>query len=176
MSDQNPFQTSNTTATGQENQPQEAQQQQEEKKAGADKNGDDTLYVSPSDAIMSPASQKLSSFKQRQINKYACTQIGVALDGRPREELPELTYPSQTGTAAIPPAALSSLATCLLPRMPKKKNPSRLACLVSFFLECSRGWILRMTFTCTTTGEVDMFSRRDLSTIFPPLSLFPFPC
>ena len=27
------------------------------------------LYVSPSDAIMSPASQKLSSFKQRQINK-----------------------------------------------------------------------------------------------------------
>ena len=26
-------------------------------------------YVSPSDAIMSPASQKLSSFKQRQINK-----------------------------------------------------------------------------------------------------------
>ena len=27
------------------------------------------LYVSPSDNIMSPASQKLSSFKQRQINK-----------------------------------------------------------------------------------------------------------
>ncbi|GAB7357252.1 hypothetical protein MBLNU459_g8230t2 [Dothideomycetes sp. NU459] len=26
-------------------------------------------YVSPSDAIMSPASQKLSSFKQRQLNK-----------------------------------------------------------------------------------------------------------
>lgn len=26
-------------------------------------------YVSPSDAIMSPASQKLSSFKQRQMNK-----------------------------------------------------------------------------------------------------------
>lgn len=89
MSDQNPFQTSNTTATGQENQPQEAQQQQEEKKAGADKNGDDTLYVSPSDAIMSPASQKLSSFKQRQINKYACTRIGVALDGWPRKELPD---------------------------------------------------------------------------------------
>ena len=26
-------------------------------------------YISPSDAIMSPASKKLSSFKQRQINK-----------------------------------------------------------------------------------------------------------
>jgi hypothetical protein len=66
MSDQNPFQS---TASNQENQPQDAQQQQEEKK-GSDKNqGDDSLYVSPSDAIMSPASQKLSSFKQRQINK-----------------------------------------------------------------------------------------------------------
>jgi hypothetical protein len=72
MSDQNPFQ-STATASNQENQqPQETQQQQEDKmKAIADKNqGDDSLYVSPSDAIMSPASQKLSSFKQRQINKY----------------------------------------------------------------------------------------------------------
>lgn len=69
MSDQNPFQSSAATSN-QENQPQETQQQQEEKKAGADKSqGDDSLYVSPSDAIMSPASQKLSSFKQRQINK-----------------------------------------------------------------------------------------------------------
>jgi len=69
MSDQNPFQSS-ATASNQENQPQDTQPQ-EEKKAGADKNqGDDSLYVSPSDAIMSPASQKLSSFKQRQINKY----------------------------------------------------------------------------------------------------------
>jgi hypothetical protein len=76
MSDQNPFQSSASSASNQENQqPQETQQQQqqEENKAGADnKNqGDDSLYVSPSDAIMSPASQKLSSFKQRQINKYA---------------------------------------------------------------------------------------------------------
>jgi hypothetical protein len=83
MSDQNPFQSSNATAaaSNQENQqPQETQQQQEEKKAGgADKNqGDDSLYVSPSDAIMSPASQKLSSFKQRQINKY------VHMDGKPQ--------------------------------------------------------------------------------------------
>jgi hypothetical protein len=71
MSDQNPFQSSASTVSNQENQqPQETQQQQEEKKAGADKNqADDSLYVSPSDAIMSPASQKLSSFKQRQINK-----------------------------------------------------------------------------------------------------------
>jgi len=69
MSDQNPFQSSNATASsGQENQPQDAQQQ--EKKVGADKTSDESLYVSPSDAIMSPASQKLSSFKQRQINKY----------------------------------------------------------------------------------------------------------
>jgi hypothetical protein len=80
MSDQNPFQSSASTASNQENQqPQETQQQQEEKAAGgADKNqGDDSLYVSPSDAIMSPASQKLSSFKQRQINKY------VHMDGKP---------------------------------------------------------------------------------------------
>jgi hypothetical protein len=81
MSDQNPFQSSTATVSNQENQqPQETQQQQEEKKAGgADKNqaADDSLYVSPSDAIMSPASQKLSSFKQRQINKY------VHMDGNP---------------------------------------------------------------------------------------------
>ena len=69
MSDQNPFQSSAATSN-QENQSQETQQQQEEKKAGVDKSqGDDSLYVSPSDAIMSPASQKLSSFKQRQMNK-----------------------------------------------------------------------------------------------------------
>ncbi|RMY27716.1 hypothetical protein D0866_09947 [Hortaea werneckii] len=34
---------------------------------GSSKQGD--TYVSPSDAIMSPASQKLQGFKQRQINK-----------------------------------------------------------------------------------------------------------
>ncbi|GAB1734780.1 hypothetical protein NU195Hw_g8857t1 [Hortaea werneckii] len=33
------------------------------------KQGD--TYVSPSDAIMSPASQKLQGFKQRQINKQS---------------------------------------------------------------------------------------------------------
>ncbi|KAK4981967.1 hypothetical protein LTR66_009566 [Elasticomyces elasticus] len=33
-------------------------------------NGDQNhTYISPSDSIMSPASQKLSSFKQKQINK-----------------------------------------------------------------------------------------------------------
>lgn len=37
--------------------------------ANNDSHNSNPLYVSPSDAIMSPASQKLSSFKQRQINK-----------------------------------------------------------------------------------------------------------
>ncbi|KAM0704647.1 hypothetical protein Q7P35_007433 [Cladosporium inversicolor] len=71
MSGANPFQSANTSAVavGQENQTTEAQQHKQvlEKKAAADKNN--PLYVSPSDNIMSPASQKLSSFKQRQINK-----------------------------------------------------------------------------------------------------------
>jgi len=31
---------------------------------------DKSTYISPSDAIMSPASQKLSSFKQRQMDKF----------------------------------------------------------------------------------------------------------
>ncbi|KAM0699958.1 hypothetical protein Q7P36_000169 [Cladosporium allicinum] len=82
MSDQNPFQSSAATSN-QENQPQETQQQQEEKKAGVDKSqGDDSLYVSPSDAIMSPASQKLSSFKQRQINKNGSDSTRRALFAR----------------------------------------------------------------------------------------------
>ncbi|KAL1590373.1 hypothetical protein WHR41_00671 [Cladosporium halotolerans] len=67
----NPFQSSETVAAavGQENQMQDAQQHKQvlEKKGAADKNN--PHFVSPSDAIMSPASQKLSSFKQRQINK-----------------------------------------------------------------------------------------------------------
>ncbi|RMY87028.1 hypothetical protein D0861_05615 [Hortaea werneckii] len=37
------------------------------------KQGD--TYVSPSDAIMSPASQKLQGFKQRQINKQRFVHI-----------------------------------------------------------------------------------------------------
>ncbi|GAB7322951.1 hypothetical protein MBLNU13_g05486t2 [Cladosporium sp. NU13] len=73
MSGANPFQSSNVNAVaaGQENQKTEAQQHKQvlEKKAAADKKYVNPLYVSPSDNIMSPASQKLSSFKQRQINK-----------------------------------------------------------------------------------------------------------
>ncbi|KEQ72775.1 hypothetical protein M436DRAFT_72967 [Aureobasidium namibiae CBS 147.97] len=39
-------------------------------RANGDNEGNTTnAYVSPSDAIMSPASQKLSGFKQRQMNK-----------------------------------------------------------------------------------------------------------
>jgi hypothetical protein len=40
------------------------------------------LYVSPSDNIMSPASQKLSSFKQRQINKNGGDSTRRALFAR----------------------------------------------------------------------------------------------
>ncbi|WPH00679.1 Hypothetical protein R9X50_00350900 [Acrodontium crateriforme] len=38
-------------------------------KTGQTSDGSSKAYVSPSDAIMSPASQKLAGFKQRQINK-----------------------------------------------------------------------------------------------------------
>jgi hypothetical protein len=46
------------------------------------------LYVSPSDNIMSPASQKLSSFKQRQINKYV-----PAIGKRNQQANDQLAYP-----------------------------------------------------------------------------------
>ncbi|KAF2773507.1 hypothetical protein EJ03DRAFT_100703 [Teratosphaeria nubilosa] len=41
----------------------------EQKKKNVGEDGQDGTYISPSDAIMSPASQKLAGFKQRQINK-----------------------------------------------------------------------------------------------------------
>jgi len=148
MSDQNPFQSSNvvtaTTASGQENQqPQEAQQQQD-KKAGADKNSDESLYVSPSDAIMSPASQKLSSFKQRQINKYAHDDYRIVRKNA------KTNMSSQLGTAVTPPAAPSSLVTCPLPKVPKTKNPSDKTCCVS---SCTAAGSAKFSspYTCTTT-------------------------
>jgi hypothetical protein len=150
MSDQNPFQ-STATASNQENQQlQETQQQQEDKmKAIADKNqGDDSLYVSPSDAIMSPASQKLSSFKQRQINKYVYASCLMTA-----KRIARLTVIVSTGTAATPPAAPSSPATCRPPRTPKKNPSSRHPSLASFLSSCKSRLDLRarLFFTCTTT-------------------------
>ncbi|EMF12059.1 uncharacterized protein SEPMUDRAFT_149842 [Sphaerulina musiva SO2202] len=54
------------TAPGEEN----TKMQGEQHKAVSGLNGKSNgTYVSPSDAILSPASQKLAGFKQRQINK-----------------------------------------------------------------------------------------------------------
>ncbi|KAI5365114.1 hypothetical protein Slin15195_G046520 [Septoria linicola] len=56
----------NGTAAGEEN----SNMQGEQHKAVSGLNGKGSgTYVSPSDAILSPASQKLAGFKQRQINK-----------------------------------------------------------------------------------------------------------
>jgi len=58
-----------------------AQEQEQEQGQGQGQEGDGSqpgAYVSPSDAIMSPASQKLSSFKQRQMNK----QMGAPVKSR----------------------------------------------------------------------------------------------
>jgi hypothetical protein len=160
MSDQNPFQSTATTSNQENQQPQETQQQQEDKmKAIADKNqGDDSLYVSPSDAIMSPASQKLSSFKQRQINKYVYASCSM-----PAKRIARLTAIVPTGTAATPPAAPSSPATCP-PRKTPKKNPSShpsLTCFFSFFVQIAAGSASKTLFYLYdyAGGEVNTFSR-----------------
>ncbi|KAK3617978.1 hypothetical protein LTR56_024937 [Elasticomyces elasticus] len=67
--DQNaqPTNTEKQSAVGEENKPQELQHKNLlGQKSSTDKSG---AYVSPSDAIMSPASHKLAGFKQRQITK-----------------------------------------------------------------------------------------------------------
>ncbi|GAM90860.1 hypothetical protein ANO11243_089060 [Dothideomycetidae sp. 11243] len=49
-------------------------------------------YVSPSDAIMSPASKKLSDFKQKQINKQSMPRRSLfakAVTSRHRDLAPE---------------------------------------------------------------------------------------
>ncbi|KAK0259495.1 hypothetical protein LTR48_001500 [Friedmanniomyces endolithicus] len=62
-----PTNTEKNTAVGEENRPQELQHKHLlGQKSSTDKSG---AYISPSDAIMSPASQKLAGFKQRQITK-----------------------------------------------------------------------------------------------------------
>ncbi|KAK3717765.1 hypothetical protein LTR37_005536 [Vermiconidia calcicola] len=68
----NPTKDPEKPAIGEENKPQDGRQQynyQVLEKAVAESNGKSNHYISPSDAIMSPASQKLSGFKQRQIDK-----------------------------------------------------------------------------------------------------------
>ncbi|TKA79991.1 hypothetical protein B0A55_02101 [Friedmanniomyces simplex] len=64
---QQPANHEKQAAVGEENRPQELQHKHLlGQKSSTDKSG---AYVSPSDAIMSPASQKLAGFKQRQITK-----------------------------------------------------------------------------------------------------------
>jgi hypothetical protein len=55
------------SAAGEENKAADAQQHKQVLEAGQNKQPG--AYVSPSDAILSPASSKLAGFKQRQINK-----------------------------------------------------------------------------------------------------------
>nr|OQO32178.1 hypothetical protein B0A51_00547 [Rachicladosporium sp. CCFEE 5018] len=68
-----------TSAPGEENakavQAKEHKKLTEQKQSESDGyvNSISQPYISPSDSIMSPASQKLSSFKQKQINKYVRT-------------------------------------------------------------------------------------------------------
>ncbi|KAK6442447.1 hypothetical protein LTR95_001319 [Oleoguttula sp. CCFEE 5521] len=64
--------SSTTRAPGEENVA-EVQAQEHRKVVEQKKNDSDGRqpYISPSDSIMSPASQKLSSFKQKQINKQS---------------------------------------------------------------------------------------------------------
>jgi len=83
-----PANTEKQAAVGEENRPQELQHKHLlGQKSSSDKRYDHTVlrfggrsegmadtmhsgaYISPSDAIMSPASQKLAGFKQRQITK-----------------------------------------------------------------------------------------------------------
>jgi hypothetical protein len=68
---QQPFNTANhTTMPGDENKTVNTDQQKQalDKKI-AEHNNSSGTYISPSDAILSPASSKLAGFKQRQINK-----------------------------------------------------------------------------------------------------------
>ncbi|KAF2719877.1 hypothetical protein K431DRAFT_313826 [Polychaeton citri CBS 116435] len=69
MSAQSPLQDRDTNqkAPTQMKGTQQERKIMEQKIAENNKNGE--VYISPSDAILSPASQKLSSFKQRQMNK-----------------------------------------------------------------------------------------------------------
>ncbi|KAJ9628504.1 hypothetical protein H2203_002403 [Taxawa tesnikishii (nom. ined.)] len=66
----NPFNTKEQ-GNGGENKPKsmDFHRQMFEKRMNEENGKPSQSYVSPSDAIMSPASQKLSSFKQKQINK-----------------------------------------------------------------------------------------------------------
>ncbi|EMC97364.1 hypothetical protein BAUCODRAFT_33083 [Baudoinia panamericana UAMH 10762] len=66
----NPASTKKQSVEGVENVPQSSSHNvHSNPKLNVDDGKQSAAYISPSDAILSPASQKLSTFKQRQINK-----------------------------------------------------------------------------------------------------------
>ncbi|KAI5209016.1 hypothetical protein E4T39_01107 [Aureobasidium subglaciale] len=65
----NPFNTAENTNSGAKSEKMNVHRQLFENKMRENEGNPTNAYVSPSDAIMSPASQKLSGFKQRQMNK-----------------------------------------------------------------------------------------------------------
>ncbi|TIA33716.1 hypothetical protein D6C78_07354 [Aureobasidium pullulans] len=65
----NPFNSAENTNTGAKSEKMNVHRQMFENKLRENEGQPSNAYVSPSDAIMSPASQKLSGFKQRQMNK-----------------------------------------------------------------------------------------------------------
>ncbi|KAG9520453.1 hypothetical protein KCU71_g9486, partial [Aureobasidium melanogenum] len=65
----NPFNSAENTNSGPKQEKMNVHRQMMENKLRENEGNPTNAYVSPSDAIMSPASQKLSGFKQRQMNK-----------------------------------------------------------------------------------------------------------
>ncbi|CAD0089726.1 unnamed protein product [Aureobasidium vineae] len=65
----NPFNSAENTNPGAKQEKMNVHRQMMENKLRENEGNPTNAYVSPSDAIMSPASQKLSGFKQRQMNK-----------------------------------------------------------------------------------------------------------
>ncbi|KAG9521212.1 hypothetical protein KCU93_g7462, partial [Aureobasidium melanogenum] len=65
----NPFNSAENTNLGPKQEKMNVHRQMMENKLRENEGNPTNAYVSPSDAIMSPASQKLSGFKQRQMNK-----------------------------------------------------------------------------------------------------------
>ncbi|KAG9952350.1 hypothetical protein KCU81_g3188, partial [Aureobasidium melanogenum] len=65
----NPFNSAENSNSGAKSEKMNVHRQMMENKLRENEGNPTNAYVSPSDAIMSPASQKLSGFKQRQMNK-----------------------------------------------------------------------------------------------------------
>ncbi|KAI5212452.1 hypothetical protein E4T42_02045 [Aureobasidium subglaciale] len=89
----NPFNTAENTNSGAKSEKMNVHRQLFENKMRENEGNPTNAYVSPSDAIMSPASQKLSGFKQRQMNKSnpvkPRTLFAKSAASKPEEETAE---------------------------------------------------------------------------------------